>query len=167
MNSLFLLVNVCGNKKYFLVSFIPTGSGITWQLRPQLQTLLLLEAALASPFTISGRNRNRKWGGRGRHSGQLKVVSWCGRDAQVVTRRHLVTFYGILFLNGPTPASFSFLFLVFSNEQFNFSANQCEKMSKCPSSKWRQDSNPRPFEHDLSPITTRPGLTFFGNFISS
>ena len=31
-------------------------------------------------------------------------------------------------------------------------------MSKCPSSIWCQDSNPRPFEHESSPITTRPGL---------
>ena len=32
-------------------------------------------------------------------------------------------------------------------------------MSKCPSSIWRRDSNPRPFEHESSPTTTRPGLT--------
>ena len=31
-------------------------------------------------------------------------------------------------------------------------------MSKCPSSIRRRDSNPRPFKHELSPITTRPGL---------
>ena len=31
-------------------------------------------------------------------------------------------------------------------------------MTKCPSSIWRQDSNPQPFEHKSSPITTRPGL---------
>ena len=31
-------------------------------------------------------------------------------------------------------------------------------MTKCPSSIWRQDSNPQPFEHESSPITTRPGL---------
>ena len=39
-----------------------------------------------------------------------------------------------------------------------FTTNQCEKMSKCPSSIRRRDSNPRPYEHELSPITTRPGL---------
>ena len=47
------------------------------------------------------------------------------------------------------------LFLVFSNKQYNFSTNQCEK---CPSSIWRWDLNPQPFEHESSPITTRPGL---------
>ena len=31
-------------------------------------------------------------------------------------------------------------------------------MSKCPSSIRRRDSNPRPFEHESSPLTTRPGL---------
>ena len=36
--------------------------------------------------------------------------------------------------------------------------NQCEKMSKSPSSTRRWDSNPQPFEHQLSPITTKPGL---------
>ena len=30
-------------------------------------------------------------------------------------------------------------------------------MSKCPSSIWCHDSNPGPFEHESSPITTRPG----------
>ena len=33
--------------------------------------------------------------------------------------------------------------------------NQCEKY---PSNIWRRDSNPRPFEHESCPITTRPGL---------
>ena len=32
-------------------------------------------------------------------------------------------------------------------------------MSKCSSSIRRRDSNPRPFKHESSPITTRPGLT--------
>ena len=31
-------------------------------------------------------------------------------------------------------------------------------MSKCPSSIRCRDSNPRPFEHESSPKTTRPGL---------
>ena len=31
----------------------------------------------------------------------------------------------------------------------------------CPSSIRRQDSNPRPSEHECPPITTRPGLKFF------
>ena len=32
-------------------------------------------------------------------------------------------------------------------------------MSKCPSSIWCQDSNPRPSEREPPPITTRPGNT--------
>ena len=56
--------------------------------------------------------------------------------------------------NGPTPALFCLL-LVFSNNNKILTTKQCEK---CPSSIGRQDSNTRPFEHELSPITTRPGL---------
>ena len=48
------------------------------------------------------------------------------------------------------------LFLVFSNQQFCFKQIN---VKKCPSTIRRRDSNPRPFEHELSsPITTRPGL---------
>ena len=55
------------------------------------------------------------------------------------------------FLNGPTPASISFI--------LDFSNKYCEKMSS-PSSIWRQDSTSQPLNHELSPITTRPGLRF-------
>ena len=36
-----------------------------------------------------------------------------------------------------------------------FTTNQCEK---CPSSIQCWDLNPHPFEHESSPITSRPGL---------
>ena len=39
-----------------------------------------------------------------------------------------------------------------------FTVNQYEKMS-IPSSLWHLDSNPRPLDHESSPITTRPGFT--------
>ena len=58
------------------------------------------------------------------------------------------------FLNGPTPASFC-LFSIFSNKQYNFTTNICEK---CPCSIRCRDSNPQPSEHESLPITTRPGL---------
>ena len=61
-----------------------------------------------------------------------------------------------LFKKGPTPASFC-LFSVFSNKQYNFTTNPCEKMP-CPSRKRHRDSNPRPLKHESSPITTRLGL---------
>ena len=60
-----------------------------------------------------------------------------------------------IFFNEPTPASFSFIFGLFKQTIQLFTTNQCEK---CPTSIWRQDSNPRPLEHESSPITTRPGL---------
>ena len=47
------------------------------------------------------------------------------------------------------------LFSVFSNKQYNFTTNICEKN---PSSIWCQDSNPQPSERESLPITTRPGL---------
>ena len=57
--------------------------------------------------------------------------------------------------NGPTSASFSFIFDLFKRTlQFLQQINA----KKCPSSIWRRDSNPRPLEHKLSPITTRSGL---------
>ena len=56
------------------------------------------------------------------------------------------------------PGLFFAYFRSFQANNTNFTTNQCEKMSKCPSSIWRQDSNPWPFERESPPITTRPGL---------
>ena len=47
------------------------------------------------------------------------------------------------------------LFSVFSNKQYIFSANQCEK---CPSSLQCQDLNLQPLEHESTPVTSRPEL---------
>ena len=50
------------------------------------------------------------------------------------------------------------LFSVFSKKNNTiFTKNQCKKMS-CPFSIRRRDLNPQPLKHELSPITTRPGL---------
>ena len=57
--------------------------------------------------------------------------------------------------HGPTPASLFIYFHSFQTNNTIFTTNQCEK---CPSSKWLWDSNPRPLEHESSPITTKPGL---------
>ena len=56
------------------------------------------------------------------------------------------------------------LFLVFSNKEYNFYKKSMWKKS-CPSSIWRLDLNPRPLEHELSPITTRPGLPLCFNLL--
>ena len=70
-----------------------------------------------------------------------------------------------VFLNGPTLASFSFIF-VFKKHITILTTNKCKK---CPSSIWCRDSNSRPLEHESAPITTRPGFPpkndfmFFGN----
>ena len=55
-------------------------------------------------------------------------------------------------------ANAGLFFVYFWSFQTNitiFATNQCEK---CPSSIQCQDSNPQPLKHELSPITTRPGL---------
>ena len=62
------------------------------------------------------------------------------------------------------------LFVYFRSFQTNntiYTTNHCEKMSKCPSSIWRWDSNPRPLKHELSPITTRPGLLPYLNIFQT
>ena len=72
--------------------------------------------------------------------------------------KHLSGYY--CFLNGPTPTSFH-LFSVFSNKQYNFL--QQINVKKCPSSRWRWNSNPRRLKHEFSPITTKPGLPPYHN----
>ena len=57
------------------------------------------------------------------------------------------------FFNGPTSASFSFIFGLF--KQYNFYNKSM--WIKCPSNIRRRDSNPLPLETEPSPITTRPG----------
>ena len=59
------------------------------------------------------------------------------------------------------------LFLVFSNKQYDIYKKSMWKMSKCPSSIQHPDSNPQPFEHESSPITTRPGLHPFMAYFCS
>ena len=76
----------------------------------------------------------------------------------VRTVRAVTILYLNVFTNGPSPASFSFIFDLFqTNINTIFTTNQCEKISS-PSSIRSQDSNPRPLERESPPITTRPGL---------
>ena len=58
------------------------------------------------------------------------------------------------FLNWPSSASFR-LFSSFQTNNTLFTTNQCKK---CPSSIQHPDSNPWPLKHELTLITTRPGL---------
>ena len=62
------------------------------------------------------------------------------------------------FLKGSTLVSFSFIFGLFQTNNTFFYNKSMWKMSKCPSSIRCRDSIPRIFEHESSPITTRPGL---------
>ena len=60
-----------------------------------------------------------------------------------------------VFLNGPTPVSFSFIF-IFSNTNDNFW--QQLNVKNVHPVKWCRDSNSQPWEHESPPITTRPWL---------
>ena len=70
-----------------------------------------------------------------------------------------------LFLNGPTPASFC-LFSVSFEQTIHFLQKSIQKMS-CSSSIWCWDSKPQPFKHELSPITTRPGILPLASVLKS
>ena len=59
------------------------------------------------------------------------------------------------FLNGPTPASFSFTFGLFKQTLQIFTTNICEK---CPSRIRCCDSNPQPLECESPPITLDHGF---------
>ena len=59
----------------------------------------------------------------------------------------------ILLKKWANPGLFWF-FRSFQTNNANFTTNQCEKMSKCPSSIQCWDSNPRPYKHESSPVTT-------------
>ena len=63
-----------------------------------------------------------------------------------------------LFFKMGQPGLFFVYFRSFQANITIFTTNKCEKMAKWPSSIRRRDSNPRPFKHESSPITTRPGL---------
>ena len=54
-----------------------------------------------------------------------------------------------------TLANPGLFFVYFRSFQTN---NKISTTNQCPSSIWCRDSNPRPHKHELSPITTRPGL---------
>ena len=54
------------------------------------------------------------------------------------------------------PGLFFLYFRSFQTNNTIFTTNQCGKMSKCPSTIRRRDSNPRSFERESSLITTRP-----------
>ena len=75
-------------------------------------------------------------------------------EHKICLLKRLLFTWLLFFKNGPIPASFC-LFSVFSNKQYNFTTNQCEK---CPTSIRCRDLNPQPFEHESSTIATRPGL---------
>ena len=61
----------------------------------------------------------------------------------------------LLFKKRSIPASFSLIFVV-SNNNNNLTTNKCEN---CPSSIRCRHSNPRPWENESPPITTRLGLS--------
>ena len=75
--------------------------------------------------------------------------------------------------NEPTRALFR-LFLVFSNKQYNvYNKSMWKNVQMYIQNTQHRGSNPTPFEHESSPITTRPyfylqiPISFFLTFLSS
>ena len=101
------------------------------------------------------RGRSARW----RHSLPLR---WSSRATnQGISSFLVIFFFGRVtlpqgfFKNGPTPASFLFIF-VFSNKHYKFyNKYECEK---CPSSIRHRDSNSQPSDYESPPLTTKPGL---------
>ena len=65
----------------------------------------------------------------------------------------------VFFKKWVNPGLFLFIFSLFKQTiPIIFTTNQRDKMSTYLSTRWHQDSNPWPYEHESSHITTRPGL---------
>ena len=125
---------------YLIPTYLPTYLP-TWTIK------------LISPFFA------RKVVNKAINSGRIKT-----QKRRIKTSFQISALWGLainfkfyLFLkNGPTPASFIVYFRSFqTNIITNFTTNKCEK---CPPSTRCWDSNPRPLEHESTPITTRPRL---------
>ena len=99
----------------------------------------------------------------------LQNFSSKSRNGGKAWKRNL--YYKTFFLNFPIIllisiffkkwANHGLFFVYFQSFQTNntiFITNQCQKLSKCPSSIRFWDLNPQPFKHESSPITTTPGL---------
>ena len=76
----------------------------------------------------------------------------------IIELKRTITYLTLSFFkNGPSPASFLFIFDLF---QTNINTSlQYINVNKCPSSIRHWDSNPQPSECESPPITTIPGLT--------
>ena len=76
----------------------------------------------------------------------------------VLTKLRRSKWQGDLFFKWANPGLFFIYFWSFQVNNNILTTNKCEIS---PSSIQRWNSNPRPFKHELSPITTRPGLPTF------
>ena len=82
-------------------------------------------------------------------------IYYAPRYTHVVSLSQCLCFSLSFLKNGPTPASFSFIFGLFQTNYTILTANKWEKMSieyRC------QDLNPRPLEQESIPTTTRTGI---------
>ena len=81
-----------------------------------------------------------------------------GSDSKVNRKSHSILFFKKM----DQPRPLFRLFSVFSNKHYYIFYNNY--LWKCPSSIRCRDSNPRPFEREPFPITTRPGLPPFNSY---
>ena len=86
-------------------------------------------------------------------------VTWYNVATKIVGKKPIALLYVKLFLNGPTPASFSFIFGLFKQTiQFLQQINVKNVMSIHYTA---QGFEPRTFGIESLPVTTRPGLSPF------
>ena len=122
-------------------------------------------------FLVYAHNSNINWkkcrclawdSNQGPQDGRHRRIQWVMMAAQSIKWKtgltHILRYPGLEFFlkNGPSPASFFVDFWSSLNKhQYNLKRFN---VKKCPSNIWLRDLNPRPSEHEFSPITTRPGL---------
>ena len=127
------------NKNYLVLSVIVSTMTTTADYRPIVWLVIIVVWSLVLPY-ISLLGCYHYW------SFKIWKCFWLLTDS-----------FDYFFLkNWANSGLFFVLFSVFFKQTLQFL--QQINVKKCPSSIRRRDSNPRPFEHESSPITTRPGL---------
>ena len=128
--------------------FAELAPGIPWM--PRRNASQRQPRRLRTMWSLGSRGR-RLW--REMTKSTVRVFRSTRKSSIYVTKRRTVE---RALKNGPTPASFSFIFGLFKQTSLQFL--QQIYVKKCPSSMQCQDSNPRPSDCESLPITTRPGL---------
>ena len=115
--------------------------------------LTTTEARVRQHFSV--KNQYQKWTIIFAQMLKSKANAWQRLGTGFVLSIKLIS-HSIL-KNRPSSASFSLIF-IFSNKHQCIIYDKSMWKKSCPSCIRAWDSNPQPFKHESSPITTRPGL---------